>query len=222
MLRYHALQNRPYSVVEVRKNMIMYLKNQEGYKQGYFKGMKYEEIRPIFEKIWNQTQTFIPMDSEVKEKDSEKKGSRKKSLARKRAGEKQSKESTKRQKIEDDVEKEELKAYLDLVPREEFDMDIESLATKYPIVDWKTHVLTENFMLVKARNMTSSLEGYDLMLWGDLKILFEPDEEDEVWKNKHEYNLISWRLFDSCGIHILLINNGIAIHMITKKKYPLN
>ncbi|GJX63526.1 hypothetical protein Tco_0296426 [Tanacetum coccineum] len=212
VLRYHAQLNRPYSVAEVRKNMVMYLKNQGGYKMNYFKGMKYEDIRPIFEKVWDQIQSFAPMDSE-KEKDSEKKGSRKKSLARKRAGEKQSEESTKRQKIEDDVEKEELKAYLDLVPREEFAMEIESLATKYPIVDWKTHVLTENFMyyqifradgssknykifsemlddfdrqdvldlhrLVKARYMTSSPEGYDLMLWGDLKILFEPDEEDE-------------------------------------------
>ncbi|GJR78829.1 retrovirus-related pol polyprotein from transposon TNT 1-94 [Tanacetum coccineum] len=69
------------------------------------------------------------MDSE-KEKGSEKKGSKKKSLARKRAGEKQSEESTKRQKIEDDIEKEELKAYLDLVPREEFAMEIKSLGTK--------------------------------------------------------------------------------------------
>ncbi|GJR46518.1 hypothetical protein Tco_1314621 [Tanacetum coccineum] len=33
--------------------------------------------------------------------------------------------------------------------------------------------------LVKARYMTSSPEGYDLMLWGDLKTLFEPDEEEE-------------------------------------------
>ncbi|GJR23282.1 hypothetical protein Tco_0971809 [Tanacetum coccineum] len=178
--------------------MVMYLKNQGGYKMNYFKGMKYEDIRPIFEK---------------------------KSLARKRAGEKQTKESTKRQKIEDDLEKEELKAYLDLVLREEFSMEIEFLATKYLIVDWQTHVLTENFMyyqiiradgssknykifsemlddfdrhdvldlhrLIKARYMTSSPEGYDLMLWGDLKTLFEPDEEDEVWRNQQGYNLIS-------------------------------
>nr|GEU71867.1 hypothetical protein [Tanacetum cinerariifolium] len=40
VLRYHALQNRPFSKAEVRKNMIMYLKNNEGYKQSYFKGMK--------------------------------------------------------------------------------------------------------------------------------------------------------------------------------------
>ncbi|GJS52611.1 hypothetical protein Tco_0625973, partial [Tanacetum coccineum] len=122
VLRYHAQLNRPYSVAEVRKNMVMYLKNQGGYKMNYFKGIKYEDIRPIFEKVWDQIQFFAPMDSE-KEKGSEKKGSRKKSLAMKRAGEKQSEESTKRQKIEDDIEKEELKAYLDLVLREEFAME---------------------------------------------------------------------------------------------------
>ncbi|GKE44117.1 ribonuclease H-like domain-containing protein, partial [Tanacetum coccineum] len=111
-------------------------------------------------------------------------------------------------------------------------MEIESLATKYPIVDWKTHVLTENFMyyqiiradgssknykifsdmlvdfdrqdvmdlhrLVEERYATSRPEGYDLMLWGDPKILFQTNEEDKVWRHQHEYNLISWRLFDSC------------------------
>ncbi|GKC67935.1 hypothetical protein Tco_1100533 [Tanacetum coccineum] len=254
VLRYHAQLNRPYFIAEVRKNMVMYLKNLGGYKMNYFKGMKYEDIRPIFEKVWDQIQSFAHMDSE-KEKGSVKKGSRKKSLVRKRSREKQSEESSKRQKIEDDIEKEELKAYLDLVLREEFAMEIESLDTKYPIVDWKTHVLTENFMyyqiiradrgsknykifsemlddfdrhdvmdlhrLVEERYATSRPEGYDLMLWGDLKILFQPDEEDEVWRHQHEYNLISWRLFDSCRIHILLMDNGIAIHMMIEKKYPL-
>ncbi|GJY67763.1 hypothetical protein Tco_0470745 [Tanacetum coccineum] len=175
VLRYHALQNRPYSVAEVRKNMII-----------------------------------------------EKKGSRKKSLARKRASEKQSEESTKRQKIKDDVEKEELKAYLDLALREEFAIEIESLATNEMLDDFDRQDVLDLHRLVKTSYMISSPEGYDLMLWGDLKILFEPDEEDEVWKNQHEYTLISWKLFDSYGIHILLMNNEIAIYMMTEKKYPLN
>ncbi|GKE20438.1 hypothetical protein Tco_1431950 [Tanacetum coccineum] len=139
----------------------------------------------------------------------------------------QSEESTKRQKIKDDVEKEELKAYLDLVPREEFAMEIKSLATKYSIVNSKTRVLTENFMyyqIFKADGSSKNYKIFSEMLDdfdrqdGDLKILFEPDEEDEVWRNQHEYNLISWRLFDSCGIHILLMNNGISIHMMIEKK----
>ncbi|GJZ71714.1 hypothetical protein Tco_0635565 [Tanacetum coccineum] len=38
------------------------------------------------------------------------------------------------------------RGYLDIVLREEFAEDVESLSTKYPIVDWKTCVLKENFM----------------------------------------------------------------------------
>ncbi|GJS63928.1 hypothetical protein Tco_0678492 [Tanacetum coccineum] len=221
VIRYHALLNRPRSVAEVRKNMCKYLCNQGGYKMKHFKGMTYDDIRPIFEKVWDQIHEFKPMDTEVvipkskgaesaikssteeeKKRDDRSKpaeGRRKKSLARKRASGKDSEESMKKQKLEE--------------------------TTKYPIVDWKTYVLTENFMyyqifradgsskyykifsemledfdrhdvldlyrLVKERYMTSRPEGYDLMLWGDLKTLFEPDEENEVWKNQHGYNLIS-------------------------------
>ncbi|GKA26316.1 hypothetical protein Tco_0712425, partial [Tanacetum coccineum] len=123
VLRYHAVQNRPFSKAEVRKNMCTYLKNQGGYKMSHFKGMSYEDIRPIFERVWDQNQAFVPKDSEIEkevmkrpgfdlQQESSKKtgGSRKKTLARKRAGEKQSKEGAKRQKTEYEKEKEELKA----------------------------------------------------------------------------------------------------------------
>ncbi|GJQ93730.1 hypothetical protein Tco_0004869 [Tanacetum coccineum] len=135
-LVYHALQNRPYSVAEVRKNMCMYLKNQGRYKMSHFKGMSYQEIRPIFERVWDQIQSFIPMDSE-KEKGSEKKGSRKKTFARKRASEKQSDESAKRQNQKDDAEKEDLKEYLNIVPED--GINIEALQTMYPLIDWEIY-----------------------------------------------------------------------------------
>nr|GEZ85162.1 hypothetical protein [Tanacetum cinerariifolium] len=154
-----------------------------------------------------------------KKSDDSSKPTRKKILARKRAGGNDSQESVKKQKLEDDTEKKELKAYLDIVPEDEFVMEVESLAIKYPIIDWKTHFLIEHFMyyqilradrssknykifsemlddfdrqdvmdlyrLVEERYTTTSPEGYDLMLWGDLKTLFEPDEENEFWKNQH-------------------------------------
>ncbi|GJU81413.1 ribonuclease H-like domain-containing protein [Tanacetum coccineum] len=75
---------------------------------------------------------------------------------------------------------------------------------------------------VVKRYSSSKPEGYDLMLWGDLHTLFEPDEESEIWMNQNEYNLISWSLCDFCRVHILLMQNGIAIHMLTEKKYPLS
>ncbi|GJS17160.1 hypothetical protein Tco_0411632 [Tanacetum coccineum] len=161
VLRYHAQLNRPYYVAEVRKNMVMYLKNQGGYKMNYFKGMKYEDIRPIFEKVWDQIQSFTPMDSE-KEKGSEKKGNRKKTLARKRASGKDSEEIMKKQKLEDDTEKEDLKACLDIIQGDYVAIDIESLATKYPIVDWKTHVLTENFMYYQIFRADGSSKNFKI------------------------------------------------------------
>ncbi|GJW20898.1 hypothetical protein Tco_0031520 [Tanacetum coccineum] len=162
----------------------------------------------------------------------------------------------KRQKLEEDTEKDELKRFLDIVPREEAPIEIESLSTKFPIVDWKSYILTETFMyyqifrgdgssknykiftemlrdfdrhdveelyrLVKERYRDSRPEGYDLMLWGDLHTVFESNEDDELWQNQHQYNLISWSLYDFCGIHMLLMDNGMAIHMLTEKKYPLS
>nr|GEU53495.1 hypothetical protein [Tanacetum cinerariifolium] len=57
--------NKPFSKAKVKKNMIMYLKNQGGYKQSYFKGMKYEDIRRLFERIQDQVHTFVPKYSEI-------------------------------------------------------------------------------------------------------------------------------------------------------------
>nr|GEX98446.1 hypothetical protein [Tanacetum cinerariifolium] len=60
----------------------------------------------------------------------------------------------------------------------------------------------------------------DLMLWGDMKIMFEPDGDDEVWKNNHSQELIEWKLYDSCGVHSLMLGE-VSIHMLVEKKYPL-
>ncbi|GJR58754.1 hypothetical protein Tco_1500916 [Tanacetum coccineum] len=126
VLRYHARQNRSFSVAEVRKNMCIYLKNRGGYKLSHFKGMTYEEIRPIFEKVWDQNHTFVPKDSEIDkevikrsgfdlQQESSKKagGSRKKTPAKKRAGEKESDQNE--------------------------GMNVEALQTKYPLIDWEIY-----------------------------------------------------------------------------------
>ncbi|GJU62586.1 hypothetical protein Tco_1244421 [Tanacetum coccineum] len=51
VLRYHALKMKPKTVAQARRNMIKYLKNQRNYKISDFKGMSYNEIKPIFEKV---------------------------------------------------------------------------------------------------------------------------------------------------------------------------
>ncbi|GKA49092.1 ribonuclease H-like domain-containing protein [Tanacetum coccineum] len=200
---------------------------------------------------------FVPIDSEVV-KDSRKgkaEGGRKKTVARKRTGEKLDDESVKRRKIEDDAENEALRAYLDIISGDDEAINVESLAIKYPIVDWKTHALSEDKMcyeiikgdgttnsykiftemlndfdrqdvldlyrLIKEIFETASPEGYDRLLWRDLITLFEPSKDDDIWKAQQDYTLISWTLFESCGIYVLLMDTGISIHMMIEKTYPL-
>ncbi|GJS66634.1 hypothetical protein Tco_0681198 [Tanacetum coccineum] len=62
VIRYHALKMKPKTIAQARRNMIKYLKNQGNYKISDFKGMSYNEIRPIFEKVWDFNQHIEPME----------------------------------------------------------------------------------------------------------------------------------------------------------------
>ncbi|GKD53659.1 hypothetical protein Tco_1287046 [Tanacetum coccineum] len=255
-LRAEKIRRKPPTKAQQRNQMSTYLRNMAGYKHTQLKNKSFEEIQMLFDKEMKRVNSFVPMDSEVVEGSGKKtKSSRKEIVSKKRAGEELDEESVKRQKLEDDAEKAELQLCLEIVPRDDEAINVESLSTKYPIVDWKTHILTEDKMyyeiiradgstkfykiftamlddfdrqdvldlyrLVKERFEITSPEGYDRLLWGDLITLFEPSEEDEIWKAQQDYTLISWRLYDSCGVHVLLMDTRITIHMMVEKKYPL-
>ncbi|GJY52246.1 hypothetical protein Tco_0443093 [Tanacetum coccineum] len=63
--KYWDLKNKPKSEAQARKNMIVYLKNQSNYQMKDFEGMSYDEIRQIFEKVWDFNHNFVPMDLEI-------------------------------------------------------------------------------------------------------------------------------------------------------------
>ncbi|GJY32001.1 hypothetical protein Tco_0415496 [Tanacetum coccineum] len=109
----------------------------------------------LFDNTIKWVDSFVPMDSEVVEgSKSQADGSKKRT--RKELDE----ESVKRQKLEDDAEKAELKSCLEIVPDDV--VTIESLATKYPIVDWKTHILTENRMYYQIIRANGSAKFYKI------------------------------------------------------------
>nr|GEV30430.1 hypothetical protein [Tanacetum cinerariifolium] len=56
--RYQALKRKPQTKAQARKNMMVYLRNMAGFKMDYFKGMTYDDIRPIFEKKFNSNVAF--------------------------------------------------------------------------------------------------------------------------------------------------------------------
>ncbi|GJY17464.1 hypothetical protein Tco_0388955 [Tanacetum coccineum] len=40
--------------------------------------------------------------------------------------------------------------------------------------------------LVMQRFLTTTPEGIDLVLWGDLRIMFEETADDDIWKNQEK------------------------------------
>ncbi|GJU41839.1 hypothetical protein Tco_1194796 [Tanacetum coccineum] len=77
------------------------------------------------------------------------------------------------QKVDDDdKEREDLKQCFEIVPGEEFVFHVIPLAVKPAPI------------LVKTKHgYTRPEEAYERVLWGDLKVMFEPDVEDNIWRN---------------------------------------
>ncbi|GKE55835.1 hypothetical protein Tco_1495020 [Tanacetum coccineum] len=81
--------------------------------------------------------------------------------------------------------------------------------------------LEDLYKLVKAKyGSTRPVEDLDLILCGDLKTVFEPHVEDQVWKNQDDNKVLDWKLYDSCGVHSLRMQH-VYIHMLIEKRYPL-
>nr|GEU90464.1 hypothetical protein [Tanacetum cinerariifolium] len=175
IMKYQALKRKPLIEAQSRRNMIVYLKNMAGYKMNYFKGMSYDEIRPLFEKHYNYNQAFL---NEVNEgiKVPEKEVRQEKEVeveSSKREDESLEQEIAKKQKMEQETE--ELKKCLQIVLDDDDDVtmmknfdrdDLESL--------WK--IVRERFEKTKLKNYT------DDYLLNTLKIMFEkPNIEANIF-----------------------------------------
>ncbi|GKA03212.1 hypothetical protein Tco_0675993, partial [Tanacetum coccineum] len=110
----------------------------------------------------------------------------------KRAGAELEQESTKNQKVDEDKDTAELQSLMEFIPdEEEVAIDVVPLATK-------------------------SLK----ILWNDLKTMFKPHVEDAIWRNQQGYKVLEWKLYDSCGVHSLMMQS-MQIYMLVEKRYPL-
>ncbi|GKA54057.1 reverse transcriptase domain-containing protein, partial [Tanacetum coccineum] len=81
--------------------------------------------------------------------------------------------------------------------------------------------LSALYQLVIDKYQDEIPKGFDLILWGDLTTMFHPNEEDDFWKSQEKWNIVSWKLHKSTGVHTLETNTEMVIHMLVEKKYPL-
>ncbi|GKD24676.1 hypothetical protein Tco_1230890 [Tanacetum coccineum] len=208
-LRAEEQRRKPPTKAQKRNTMSTYLKNMAGYKHNQLKTKSFEDIQMLFDKEMKRVNTFIDMDTELV------KGSKTRTEgSSKRAGEEHESKNLKKQKLDENVEAEvdddqeeaEMKKNIEIVPDDE-NIDREDLETL-----WK---------LVKAKHgLTRPEKAYEKVLWGDLKVMFEPDVESEVWRNLQGHKVTVWKLFSSSRVHFVRFQN-LHIFMLVEKRYPL-
>ncbi|GJS60690.1 hypothetical protein Tco_0655474 [Tanacetum coccineum] len=161
---------------------------------GYFKGISYDEIRPIFEEEYNKIQTLFKKDTEVE-----------KTKTKRVAEETLLQESLKKLRTTEASSSEPIQEQPTEEPKELSEEELK-----------KT--------LVKERFRSAEpTEDMERALWVELKRLFEPDKDDLLWKlHKYMHDPLTWRLYDTCGVHHVSSTRGHDIYMLTEKDYPLS
>nr|GEW78108.1 hypothetical protein [Tanacetum cinerariifolium] len=212
ILKYQGQQSKPLSKKQQREFYMSVLRSNAGWKTKHFKGMSLEEIREKFVLVWKQIEDFVPM------------GYKEEGERFNRKGLKLEQESAKKVKTSEEILEEYLKEMMHLVPVEEVYM--EALQVKHLIIDWEIQTKGREsilWALVKETlNIRQALSNKEKELWVELKRLYEPDVEDQLWKQTQAlmHDLVEWRLYDTCGVHHVLSRDQ-EIFMLVEKEYPL-
>ncbi|GJX06012.1 retrovirus-related pol polyprotein from transposon TNT 1-94 [Tanacetum coccineum] len=74
----------------------------------------------------------------------------------------------------------------------------------------------------EASGSTDPINDKERTLWVELKRLFEPDTDDNLWKlQRYMHDPLTWRLYDTYGVHHVSTDREHDIFMLVEKDYPL-
>nr|GEW25448.1 hypothetical protein [Tanacetum cinerariifolium] len=190
VMRYQALKRKPVTKAQARKNMMIYLKNMAGFNMDFFK----EELKRHLQIVANDDDDVYteatPLASKVPLSNS----------------------SQKQQTLLQDNQSRWNSQVI--------------LKLHYFIEEFNTEDLEILWKLVKERFESTEPKNFsDDFLLNIFKIMFEkPNVEANVWRDqKGIYGLAkvkSWKLFESCGVHIITFTTTQMIRLV-EKKYPL-
>nr|GEV86457.1 hypothetical protein [Tanacetum cinerariifolium] len=194
--KYQNLKRKPISIAQAKKNMILYLKNMAGYKIAHFKGMTYDQIRPIFE-------SFKKLRAEV-----EVSGSL----------------STQDTPTDDpkEMSEEDVKNMLQIIPVSEF--KVKALQSFEDMLKYFNKEDLDALWRLTKENFSTTMptEDKEKALWVELKRLYEPNTADVFWKlQRYMHDPLTWKLYTNYGVHQVLSTRRNNIFMFLEKDYLL-
>ncbi|GJU67907.1 hypothetical protein Tco_1254166 [Tanacetum coccineum] len=197
--------------------MMTYLKHVGNFKHAELKIKKFEEVQGLYEKIKRSDEDFISIgsaeDERLIKRINEKRVDSSKSEVIKEENKEEVKKENKAEVQEES--KEEERNILSKNGRQSV------LELNHRLIKLNREDLNAVYQLVMDRFQDERPEGFDRVLWGDLMVMFNPDDEDEFWNSQLDWSIVNWKLHSSSGVHTLVTETGLVIHMLVEKKYPL-
>nr|GFA37647.1 hypothetical protein [Tanacetum cinerariifolium] len=231
-------RNKPPTQAQKRKIMCTYLKNMKGYTLKQLKSFEFDKIQEMFDRAFKRVNTFEPIRSELVERKEKRAGEELIQESTKKQKVEDDKETTDLRQLMEIISNEEVA--IDAIPLAVKSLKIldwkiykEGKKSFSQIIraDGKTKMymvfskMLESFdredledlykLVITKFNSTRPEEDLDLLLWGDLKIMFEPHVEDAIWKKQQGYKGMI------VGIKSLLDAFGItAAHVYVNTAQP--
>ncbi|GKA84379.1 ribonuclease H-like domain-containing protein, partial [Tanacetum coccineum] len=232
--RSEAIRNRPPTKNQLRNQMMTYLKHVGNFKHSDLKIKKFEEIQVLYEKIKRFDEDFISIGSAEDERLIKKINEKGVDSSK---GEKIKVENKEEVKEENTGEESTRKRKQD----EEKEVDYEILDMKYPIKEWKTECFGTKPQANEAecieeinQNVVIRSNGQKRYFSTLVRVLSIFDREDlnavyqlvmdrfqDEIPEGFDRIIVSWKLHSSSGVHTLVTETGLVIHMLIEKKYPL-
>ncbi|GKA65520.1 putative ribonuclease H-like domain-containing protein [Tanacetum coccineum] len=174
--------------------MCTYLKNMERKKLKDLKNKSFYSIQKMFNRVFKRVNTFVDFKTDLVEGSS------------KRAGEELEQENEEEVAIDVvplaakspkivswKIHKEGKNSYYQIMRangKSQMYMIFSHMLKSFDRED-----LEDLYKLVKPRyGSTRLVEDLDLVLWNDLKNMFEPHVEDTAWRNQQGYKVLEWKL----------------------------
>nr|GEV51065.1 hypothetical protein [Tanacetum cinerariifolium] len=187
ILKYQAQQCKPLSKKEQREFYMSVLRSHAGWKTKHFRGMTLEHINEKFIPVWKQFEDFVPMSS----------------------------------KEEIPLEEVYIEALQVKQPIIDWEIHSEGRREYWKIFRLGGHTEAYQFfvdmlkkfdredlhhlwILVKETfSIKQPRSDKEKELWVELKRLFEPDFEDQLWTHHQAFmhDPLDWKLYDTCGVH---------------------
>ncbi|GJU24293.1 hypothetical protein Tco_1162914 [Tanacetum coccineum] len=214
-------RNKPMTQAQQRTYMCNYIKHMGSHTLQQLKKLSFDEIKELFETTMKRVNTFTPIESDDKVP---------KVVAgssKRNAKQELNQESSKRQKIgegsdpaeesKDKLSQEQLQQLMIIVPEEGMNI-FKDMLKNFDMDD-----LVKLWSLVHERfNLTEPTEDKERELWVELKRLFEPDDDDILWKlQRYMHDPLKWRLYNTCVVHHVSTERGHDIFMLIEKDYSL-